>query len=343
MSSSVVDFHSLSREELCRLFSQCCSSTEFASRLADCCCASSNSSSSNSDVKAKQMMQKSMPALVHAAREIWYDLNPSRDWEEAFRGHPRIGDDPVKLKEKFPSSSGDWAMGEQSNAMATATEETLRQLGEMNVKYEQKFGRIFIICATGVSAEFVLANVKDRMENSPWAEMMVAAREQMKITELRLKKLNLSFGDGNGKASSSMKKRVKVLNEQTIISSSAANSEKKKSPITTHVLDTALGKPAEGIKVTLNNRSSAAPWISKEGYTDADGRVTDLMGGDDTLFAGDYELVFHVQEYVRMTTGQKSFYPECPIRFTVFSGRTKEHYHVPLLLNPFGYGTYRGS
>jgi 5-hydroxyisourate hydrolase/2-oxo-4-hydroxy-4-carboxy-5-ureidoimidazoline decarboxylase len=213
----------------------------------------------------------------------------------------------------------------------------------MNVKYEQKFGRIFIICATGVSAEFVLANVKDRMENSPWAEMMVAAREQMKITELRLKKLNLSFGDGNGKASSSMKKRVKVLNEQTVISSSAANSEKKKSPITTHVLDTALGKPAEGIKVTLNNRSSAASWISKEGYTDADGRVTDLMGGDDTLFAGDYELVFHVQEYVRMTTGQKSFYPECPIRFTVFSGRTKEHYHVPLLLNPFGYGTYRGS
>lgn len=82
-------------------------------------------------------MQKSMPALVHAAREIWYDLNPSRDWEEAFRGHPRIGDDPVKLKEKFPSSSGDWAMGEQSNAMATATEETLRELGEMNVKYEQ--------------------------------------------------------------------------------------------------------------------------------------------------------------------------------------------------------------
>jgi 5-hydroxyisourate hydrolase/2-oxo-4-hydroxy-4-carboxy-5-ureidoimidazoline decarboxylase len=213
----------------------------------------------------------------------------------------------------------------------------------MNVKYEQKFGRIFIICATGVSAEFVLANVKDRMENSPWAEMMVAAREQMKITELRLKKLNLSFGDGNGKASSSMKKRVKVLIEQTIISSSAANSEKKKSPITTHVLDTALGKPAEGIKVTLNNRSSVAPWISKEGYTDADGRVTDLMGGDNTLFAGDYELVFYVQEYVRMTTGQKSFYPECPIRFTVFSGRTKEHYHVPLLLNPFGYGTYRGS
>ena len=74
-----------------------------------------------------------------------------------------------------------------------------------------------------------------------------------------------------------MKKRVKVLNEQTIISST--NSEKKKSPITTHVLDTALGKPAEGIKVTLNNRSSAAPWISKEGYTNADGRVTDLMGG----------------------------------------------------------------
>jgi 5-hydroxyisourate hydrolase/2-oxo-4-hydroxy-4-carboxy-5-ureidoimidazoline decarboxylase len=325
-----IDLRSLSRDEIIHHFSLCCSSTAFASKLA------SRSATCNS-----------FPELVHHAREIWFDLNPATDWEEAFRGHPRIGDDPIKLREKFHSTSGDWAMGEQSNAMATATEGTLKELGEMNVKYEEKFGRIFIICATGVTAEFVLANVKDRMENSPWAEMMVAAREQMKITELRLKKLNLRFNEDAGQASSSaqassMKKRVKILNEQTS-SSTLANSEKKKSPITTHVLDTALGKPAEGIKVTLNNRSSAAPWISKEGYTNADGRVTDLMGGDETLFAGDYELVFHVQEYVRMTTGQKSFYPECPIRFTVFQGRTKEHYHVPLLLNPFGYGTYRGS
>ena len=325
-SPSVFDLHSATHTDRVHRFSQCCSSAQFATQLASASTKIHN-----------------FPDLIHRAREIWFNLNPSTDWEEAFRGHPRIGDDPVKLKEKF-STTSDWALGEQSKAMATANAETLTELGEMNVKYEEKFGRIFIICASGVSAEFVLANVKDRMENSPWAEMMVAAREQMKITELRLKKLNLRFGakDGEEPAASqaaSMKKRVKMLNEQT---SSSTNSEKK-SPITTHVLDTALGKPAEGIRVTLNNRSSAAPWKSLEGYTNADGRVTDLMGRGETLFAGDYELVFHVQEYVRMTTGQKSFYPECPIRFTVFSGRTKEHYHVPLLLNPFGYGTYRGS
>ena len=142
-------------------------------------------------------MSKRNGLIIHAGarREIWFDLNPSTDWEEAFRGHPRIGDDPVKLKEKF-STSSDWDWARRTiESDGDGDGRDVARVGEMNVKYEQKFGRIFIICATGVSAEFVLANVKDRMENSPWAEMMVAAREQMKITELRLKKLNLSFGE----------------------------------------------------------------------------------------------------------------------------------------------------
>ena len=167
-SPSVFDLHSATHTDRVHRFSQCCSSAQFATQLASASTKIHN-----------------FPDLIHRAREIWFNLNPSTDWEEAFRGHPRIGDDPVKLKEKF-STTSDWALGEQSKAMATANAETLTELGEMNVKYEEKFGRIFIICATGVSAEFVLANVKDRMENSPWAEMMVAAREQMKITELRL-------------------------------------------------------------------------------------------------------------------------------------------------------------
>ena len=68
-------------------------------------------------------------------------LKPVHGLGGSFRGHPRIGDDPVKLKEKF-STTSDWALGEQSKAMATANAETLTELGEMNLKYEEKFGRI---------------------------------------------------------------------------------------------------------------------------------------------------------------------------------------------------------
>lgn len=107
------------------------------------------------------------------------------------------------------------------------------------------------------------------------------------------------------------------------------------SHVTTHVLDAALGHPAAGIDVGLSGPSGE---IIAVGVTDADGRVNDL--GPDILPAGDYQLEFAVGGYFA-STGRKAFYPRVTIDFIVTD--VDAHYHVPLLLSPFAYSTYRGS
>ncbi|HEX3314536.1 MAG TPA: hydroxyisourate hydrolase [Gemmataceae bacterium] len=110
------------------------------------------------------------------------------------------------------------------------------------------------------------------------------------------------------------------------------------SPITTHVLDTSLGKPAAGIAVALERQVGALWSELGRGLTDADGRNRTLLSGE--LAAGVYRLTFATGPYF---AAQKvaGFFPEVSIVFRVEDGRS--HYHVPLLLSPFGYSTYRGS
>lgn len=108
------------------------------------------------------------------------------------------------------------------------------------------------------------------------------------------------------------------------------------STLSTHVLDTALGQPAQGIRVTLERSGD----VVGSGVTDADGRVRDLHKKDAPLSEGTYSLTFHVAEYFSKAGGE-SFFPEIVVSFRVAGGA--KHYHVPLLLSPFGYSTYRGS
>ncbi len=105
------------------------------------------------------------------------------------------------------------------------------------------------------------------------------------------------------------------------------------SPLTTHVLDTARGLPAAGIPLTL----TAPDGSVTEGVTDANGRCRTLLSGG-ALVAGTWSLRFELAAYFADTP---SFYPVATIVFTVT--RPAEHHHVPLLLCPFGYSTYRGS
>ena len=112
------------------------------------------------------------------------------------------------------------------------------------------------------------------------------------------------------------------------------------STVTTHVLDASRGCPAEGVPVRLELRTadeSGAPVVA-EGRTDADGRVREL--GPDALRPGDYRLVFDTAAYFERAE-TPAFYPEVSIVFTVTDAA--QHYHVPLLLSPFAYSTYRGS
>lgn len=137
----------------------------------------------------EQMMEifpaESESALFTKAEEIWFSLN-REDWLEAFSHHPRIGD-LESLKKKF-ASTAEWAAGEQAS-VASASAETLQALAEANRLYEKKFGYIFIICATGKSADEMLNALQQRLTNAPEEEWLIAAAEQNKITKLRLEKL----------------------------------------------------------------------------------------------------------------------------------------------------------
>lgn len=107
------------------------------------------------------------------------------------------------------------------------------------------------------------------------------------------------------------------------------------STLSTHVLDTALGKPAQGVHVVLTHGGA----VLGSGTTDADGRVKDIAGAA-KLGAGEYSLTFSVADYFR-NSSRECFYSDIVVTFNVNEG--EQHYHVPLLVSPFGYSTYRGS
>ena len=113
-----------------------------------------------------------------------------------------------------------------------------------------------------------------------------------------------------------------------------------RSPITTHVLDVAAGHPAAGIDVVLEAKSDDGFEAIGSGTTDNDGRIADLLPSDHRLIPGVYRLTFHVGPYLEASE-TAGFYDDIPIQFRV--DVPSEHYHVPLLLSPYGYSTYRGS
>ena len=108
------------------------------------------------------------------------------------------------------------------------------------------------------------------------------------------------------------------------------------STLSTHVLDTVLGLPAKGVKVTLRREGV----LLGADYTDDEGRIREFRSTGAPLAAGSYRLSYSVAEYWK-AAGRETFYPEIVINFTM--DLSTGHYHVPLLLSPFGYTTYRGS
>ena len=145
---------------------KCCGSTEWSRQLAE-----------------KKF--SSLKELKSESDKIWNSLSEN-DWREAFSHHPKIGD-MESLKKKFASTSH-WASSEQSG-VSSAGIKVLEDLKLNNDLYEKKFGYIFIVCATGKSADEMLDLLKRRLINNPAFEGQVAAEEQNKITHLRLNKL----------------------------------------------------------------------------------------------------------------------------------------------------------
>ncbi len=123
--------------------------------------------------------------MVEISDRIWEECDVD-DYLEAFQGHPRIGD-VESLTKKYANTKA-WASGEQKGVEG-ADRAVIERLAAGNKSYEEKFGHLFIVCATGKSAAEMLALLEARMPNDPKAEVMIAAVEQNKITRLRLKKL----------------------------------------------------------------------------------------------------------------------------------------------------------
>ncbi len=243
--------------------------------------------------------------LFQKVLKTWFEDCSENDFLEAFQHHPKIGNID-SLREKFANTKG-WAGNEQAGVNA-ASEEILEKLAAVNDAYEDKFGFIFIVCATGKSAREMLQLASTRLAHSKEEEMKIAASEQFKITLLRLQKaLDLEYPRWS-----------------------------EVSQVTTHVLDTSLGKPGEGMCIKLKAKTGATIAV---GITNKDGRIADLLPPGIELEPDEYQMHFYTGDYYELN-GQKGFYPSVPINFETFD---KTHYHVPLLINPFGYSTYRGS
>jgi allantoicase len=130
---------------------------------------------------------RSRTHLYGVAGSVWWHLGDG-DWQDAFMHHPRIGADVEALRAKF--AAADWCAGEQAG-VEVADEATLQALAAGNLAYEERFGHIFIVCATGLSAAAMLARLEARMGNSPEVELRNAAAEEAKITRIRLDKLEV--------------------------------------------------------------------------------------------------------------------------------------------------------
>ena len=279
-------------------------SKDEAATLLQTCCGSAN---------WVKLLSDSFPfadekELVKAAEDAWYNKCKADDWLDAFTHHPKIGD--VKsLTEKYASTQH--LAGAEQSGMNAASEQTILQLARLNELYEAKFSFIFIVCATNKSADEMLRLLQDRIKNEYEEELKIAMGEQHKITIIRLQKLLQS----------------------------AYWQKLAASQLTTHVLDTSIGKPGKNITIRLKIIENNSWQTMALGVTNNDGRVGDLLPPEKILDAGNYKIVFETEKYFA-DNNVAGFYPEVEIQFTISDDA---HYHVPLLINPFGYSTYRGS
>jgi len=159
--------NSLTADEAAKELLQCCGSKRWAAEVANA------------------RPYPSLETLLTKARDTWCSLDRN-DWLEAFRSHPKIGE--KKAADKVSAQSQHWS-GQEQSGLTNASQDIVDSLAALNHDYEQKFGFIFIICATGKTSAEMLSALRERLQHDREAELPIAAAEQGKITELRLNKL----------------------------------------------------------------------------------------------------------------------------------------------------------
>jgi 2-oxo-4-hydroxy-4-carboxy-5-ureidoimidazoline decarboxylase len=185
----------------------------------------------------------------------------------------------------------------------------------LNDAYKQKFGFPFVICVRRRTRDAILGAFESRLQNDVGTELATALTEIDRIARLRLAERiegpDMAKADGR---------------------------------LTTHVLDTHAGRPAEGVKIELYEIGASATALLAEAVTNADGRTDKPLLAGAPLRVGNYELRFHVGDYFaarKLDLSKPAFLDVVPIRFAI--AEPEGHYHVPLLVTPWSYSTYRGS
>src|SRR5262249_32564421 len=167
MQHDLAWLNSLPADEAAGELLQCCGSKRWARLMSDA------------------RPYENVAGVIAQADEIWWSLDRNA-WLEAFRSHPKIGE--KKAAETVSTQSSQWS-GQEQAGVNTASAQTTGALASLNRAYEQRFGYIFIICATGKTSDEMLAALRGRLEHDAAEELPLAAAEQSKITALRLKKL----------------------------------------------------------------------------------------------------------------------------------------------------------
>ncbi len=280
------------------------------------------------------------------------------DLAEAMAAHPPIG----------RPAPGDPASAREQSGVADAERAELLRL---NAEYQQAHGHVFLIRAAGRTGAQMLAALQERIGNDPDTEREIVRTELAAINRIRLTRLAGPAADPEPAQTPAASGTAETPDAATTPDTSTPAAS-----ISTHILDTSRGRPAAGVDVTLSVRAgAAAPWTALgAGTTDADGRCTDLPAP--TEGTTHVRLDFAVEPYLARTradadprtrqatdhrtdarTSQAEaqqdaprtdsgprdsgvFFPEVAVVFAVAAG---EHFHVPMLLNPFGYSVYRGS
>jgi 2-oxo-4-hydroxy-4-carboxy-5-ureidoimidazoline decarboxylase len=225
------------------------------------------------------------------------------------RGHPELGSKvgrTVSLTDASKAEQGGLGLDRLSD-------EEFARFTRLNAAYRERFGLPFVICVRRHTRDSILRNFERRLGNDPETEFRAALDEIGRITRLRL----VAAVDGPGK------------------------------PVTdgwlsTHVLDTMNGKPASGVGLALFEVGASARALIVQTTTNMDGRTDQPLLSGGPLRIGTYELQFSVGAYFAARAGADPPYLDLvPVRFSIADAES--HYHVPLLVTPWSYSTYRGS
>jgi 2-oxo-4-hydroxy-4-carboxy-5-ureidoimidazoline decarboxylase len=247
---------------------------------------------------------------LHDAMVAVVQAAPAETQLAFIKAHPELGSKVRRADITADSQAEQGSLG--LDRLSDAEFSTFQRL---NAAYSQAFGFPFIVCVRRHTRDSILANFSRRLSNDTVTERAAALGEIAHITRLRL----VAKVDGVGVP-------------------------KTTGRLSTHVLDTHRGRPAAGVAITLSEIGASARGVLARAVTNSDGRTDQPLIAGVPLRMGTYELTFDVAAYFRaqqVPLSDPPFLDTIPIRFAI--AEPEGHYHVPLLVTPWSYSTYRGS